>query len=223
MLQTSRSAMLSIILLAGSLLLAPGQLHAFDAEGVDQGVIQKLTGGSPLVVVEEHKGGGLKLVTGGVLIDASREFVWEVLTDYAAYSEWMPEVEEVTVIKEDGNVQDVKYDLAFKISIITRKVSYVLRKTSKKPSRIEWELVEGDFDYSVGGWQLLQTRGGKATMAYYSTFTNMRSMGALVGGLLKNEPALEMAIQVSTAVTVVQSLRDRILSLKSGKAASESK
>jgi len=206
---------------ASVLLFLPGQVQAFDAEGVDQDVIQRLTGGSPLVVVEEHEGGGLKLVTGGVLVEAPREYVWDVITDYSKYPDWMPEVEEVTVVRDEGNSKDIKYELLFKISIITRRVKYTLRKFSKKPSRIEWELVEGDFDYAVGGWQLVPTRGGEATMAYYSTYTNLRSMGALVGGLLKNEPALEMAIQVSTAVTVVQSLRDRVAALRSPKVAED--
>ncbi len=70
--------------------------------------------------------------------------------------------------------------------------------------------MEGDFDKSVGGWHLTPARGGKATIAWYSTFTNLKSMGRLVKGLLEEQPALEMAIQVSTAVTVVQKLRERV-------------
>lgn len=201
------------------LLVAAGPSFAFDAAGVDQDVVQQLTGGSPLVVVEENKDGSLKLVTGGVLVEAPPEVVWEVITDYARYPEWMPEVEEMTVLKEEGNMREVRYDLLFKISIIKRKVTYTMRMTSKKPETIEWELIDGDFDYSVGGWQLVPTQDGKATMAYYSTYTNLRSMGALIGGLLKQQPALEMAIQVSTAVTVVQKLRERVEAQKSGKLA----
>ncbi len=207
------------LLLVGALILSASPSLAFDAADVDQAAIQKLTGGSPLVVVEEHKAGGLKLVTGGVLVEASPEYVWDVITDYPKYPEWMPEVEKVTVVRDDGNFKDVKYNLAFKISIITRKVDYTLRKYAKKPHRIEWELIEGDFDDAIGGWQLVPAHGGKATMAYYSTYTNLRSMGSLVGGILKQQPALEMAIQVSTAVTVVQSLRDRVQALKAGKTA----
>lgn len=198
-------------------LMAASPALAFDATGVDQGVIQQLTGGSPLVVVEEKDDHSLKLVTGGVLVEAPPEVVWGVITDYAKYPEWMPEVEEMTVLKEEGNVREVRYDLLFKISIIKRKVTYTMRMLSKKPERIEWELIDGDFDYSVGGWQLVPAKGGKATMAYYSTYTNLRSMGALIGGLLKQQPALEMAIQVSTAVTVVQKLRERVEAMKSGK------
>ena len=100
------------------LLVAAGPSFAFDAAGVDQDVVQQLTGGSPLVVVEENKDGSLKLVTGGVLVEAPPEVVWEVITDYARYPEWMPEVEEMTVLKEEGNMREVRYDLLFKISII---------------------------------------------------------------------------------------------------------
>jgi ribosome-associated toxin RatA of RatAB toxin-antitoxin module len=203
-----------LALVAGFCLLWPAAAQAFDAAGVDQTAIHQLTGGSPLVVVEEHDDGRLKLVTGGVLIEATPEVVWAVITDYARYPDWMPEVEKVTVVKEEGRVADIKYDLLFKISIITRKISYTLRKISKKPTRIEWELIEGDFDDAIGGWQLVPTRNGEATMAYYSTYTNLRSMGSLIGGILKQQPALEMAIQVSTAVTVVQTLRDRVEALQ---------
>ena len=194
-------------------LLAAGPAQALDATGVDQGAIQQLTGGSPLVVVEEHEDATLKLVTGGVLVEAPSAVVWAVITDYEKYPEWMPEVEQVTVLKEEGNMREVRYDLLFKISIIKRKVNYTLRMLYDEPKRIEWELVEGDFDRAIGGWQLIPIRGGQATMVYYSTFTNLRSMGSLIGGLLKQQPALEMAIQVSAAVTVVQKLRERVEAL----------
>jgi len=190
--------------------LLPGAASALDATTVEPATLERLTGGSPIVIVEENPGGGLKLVTGAVQIAAPVSIVWGVVTDYEAYPEWMPEVTEVTTeLREDGT-RDVRYELLFELSIIKRKMDYILRTTETPMSRIEWELVEGDFDKAIGGWQLVPAHDGRATLAWYSTFTNLKSMGRLVRGLLEEQPALEMAIQVSTAVTVVQELRERV-------------
>jgi ribosome-associated toxin RatA of RatAB toxin-antitoxin module len=209
-----RSFLSCLVIIASVSLAAPA--FAFDAEGVDQSAVEKLSGGAPIVVVEEHEGGGLKLVTGGVLILAPPADVWKVVTDYSRYTEWMPDVAEINVLKDEGVVKEIQYKLVFKLSIITRKVQYTLQTIETKNKRIEWELIDGDFDHSIGGWQLMPTHDGAATMAYYSTFTNLKSMGALIKGILDQQPALEMAIQVSTAITVVQKLRDRVDAIQRG-------
>ena len=196
------SALLGSIAAAAALLASPAA-HAFDATKASPEAVEALTGGAPMVIVEEHQGGGLKLVTGGTFIDAPPETVWGVITDYTSYPEGMPEVKEVTVDPVQAKVKDVHYRLLFKLSIISKKIDYTLRKIETPPRRIEWELTEGDFDHAIGSWQLVPARGGQATLVYYSTFNNLKSMGRLVRGLLDEQPALEMAIQVSTAVTVV--------------------
>ncbi|MCP4872842.1 MAG: hypothetical protein GY898_29480 [Proteobacteria bacterium] len=203
----NRAATLASLLFV---LLAASPASALDVTRVEPATIESLTGGAPMVIVEEEPAGGLKLVTGGVLIAAPPSVVWKVITDYDRYAEWMPEVTEVKASDNGDGTKNVMYDLLFELSIIRRKMNYTLLTTETGGNHIEWTLVEGDFDKSVGGWHLTPARGGKATIAWYSTFTNLKSMGRLVKGLLEEQPALEMAIQVSTAVTVVQKLRERV-------------
>jgi len=192
--------------------LAPVPALGFDAGKVAPETVDQLTGGSPLVIVEENSDGSLKLVTGGVRIDASPQEVWDVVTDYASYPNWMPEVTECEVTKDNGRIKEIRYRILFKLSIITKKIDYTLRKAEVPIQRIDWELVDGDFDHGIGSWQMVPIQGGESTLVYYSTFNNLRSMGRLVRGLMEEQPALEMAIQVSTAVTVVKALRDRVTS-----------
>ncbi len=215
------SRSLLVVAVALGLLLFASPASALEPREVDPATIERLTGGAPMVIVEEEPTGGLKLVTGGVLIDAPPAEVWTVVTDYDKYPEWMPEVTEVVATDNGDGTKNVAYELLFELSIIKRKMNYTLQTTETGGNHIEWTLIEGDFDKSIGGWHLTEARGGKATIAWYSTFTNLKSMGRLVRGLLEEQPALEMAIQVSTAVTVVQKLRERVEAPESATASAE--
>jgi ribosome-associated toxin RatA of RatAB toxin-antitoxin module len=203
------SRTVSVLILAFGLFLA-SPAAALNPADVDAAAIESLTGGSPMVIVEEEPDGSLKLVTGVVLIAAPPAVVWRVITDYDAYPQWMPEVTEVTATDNGDGTKNVEYHLLFELSIIKRKMNYTLLTTETGGNHIEWTLLEGGCDRSVGGWHLTPARSGKATIAWYSTFTNLKSMGRLIRGLMDEQPALEMAIQVSTAVTVVQKLRERV-------------
>ena len=47
-------------------------------------------------------------------------------------------------------------------------------------------------------------------MIFYSTYTDLLSMGWIVASLLEEQPSMEMAIQASTAVMVVKSVKEAV-------------
>ena len=202
--------MVQRLLILLSLFLVARPAQAFDTSKVDAATLHELAGDGHLGVVEENPNGSLRLVTAGSRIDAPVEKVWAQITDYEGYNTWMPQVEKVEARNRKGNTVDVFFDLAFKFSVISKEVTYTLRQMETPKKSIRWFLVDGDFSVSRGSWHLVPVADGKSTMVFYSTYTDLVSMGWILKTLLEEQPSMELAIQASTAVMVVKSLKTSI-------------
>ncbi|HET6949643.1 MAG TPA: SRPBCC family protein [Acidimicrobiales bacterium] len=85
-----------------------------------------------------------------IVIDASPQRIWEVLTDFDAYMTWARDLKSVTVIDRDdeGRARDV----AFRAAAMGRSTSYTLRYDyGKAPDVLAWRLVEGDITRQLDG------------------------------------------------------------------------
>ena len=197
-----------LLLLLLALSLVPVRGLAFEPGSVDLPALRRMLTMGPVLLVEEGKDGRARMVTGAVFIAAPLERCWSAVADYTAYPLWMPETKEVTVVAEEGPVKTVAYHLEFSFSVITKKIEYVLKETETFPHRIAWERVSGDFSTVNGAWNLVRSDGG--TVVYYSTYTDLASMGWILKSLIKEQPGLELAIQGSTALMVLKALKGRI-------------
>ncbi len=185
------------------------QAWAFRADTVDAATLKQIMGGGQIVMIDEHPDGRLKLVTGATYVKSSPQSVWGVITDYGAYPQWMPQTSEVTVSNQQGNARDVHFQLDFEFSVITKRVEYTVRHRWTDNRRIDWTLVEGDFQTAVGSWELVSTDDGAGTLVFFSTYTDLESMGWIVKTLLKEQPTMDIAIQGSTALMAVKAVKER--------------
>lgn len=180
--------------------------------GVDLPTIQKLLNeGEILIVKEEETGGRFKYVSAGVLIDAPPEAVWNIITGYEKYPEFVPDCEKAEV--EPGDAEGtffVKFVVAVKFSVIKVRARYTLRQVHQQSKRrIDWTLEEGDLAENIGAWELIPLKDGKATGAFYSLYSDLRSLGFLVKWLLKEQPVMELAITSSTAILMARAVKAR--------------
>ncbi len=93
------------------------------------------------------------------IIRSKPEAVWRTLTDYAAFPEYMPNVLESKVQREEGNISWV----AIKFSVAVKYVNYVLKivhERSAKPWKITWTRVEGDLKSIDGHYTLYEIPEG---------------------------------------------------------------
>jgi ribosome-associated toxin RatA of RatAB toxin-antitoxin module len=97
-----------------------------------------------------------------IWIDAPIERVYAVVTDYAAYPEFVPGVRACTPGEVVGGVRRVAYD----VDLGVRRAQYVLGHREERPVGVSWSLVSGDaFARSDGAWRLTGAKGG--TRALY--------------------------------------------------------
>ena len=102
----------------------------------------------------------MPVATHSAVIAASVDEVMAVITDFKAYSKFLPEMVRAEVLSHEGNT----WEVAFEIKII-RRLKYTLRLVQESPDRLSWTLVEGAFRANSGSWCLSQE--GEGTRADY--------------------------------------------------------
>lgn len=214
LLRKSIIRLLALTLVVGSLSVVEANADAGKFTGVDEATYKRLMTDGQLIVVDRDSRGETKLVTGGVIIDATPLEVAKVVADFAVYHEFMPQTEEVSVVSRKGKVWETEYDLDFEFSVISIGIEYTLRQTFNLPEVITFSRVSGDIKKIEGSWTFYPLDGGKRCALFYSTFSDMKSVGRVVSYILKQQPVMELAIQSSTALLVVEALKKRVEQLK---------
>lgn len=86
--------------------------------------------------------------TDSIAIRASRERVFEVVSDFGRYPEFLPEVEKVKVISKSKT----RAKAAFTVNMV-KTIHYTLDFKLSPPNTIKWTLVEGEFmESNEGSW-----------------------------------------------------------------------
>ena len=98
-----------------------------------------------------------------LVVDAPIARVFAVISDYARYAEFLPELRGVDVQKGDDGVAHVRFD----VQLIVRVV-YTLRVIEDYPSRISWSLAEAKMIEENSGFWLLEDLDEVQTRVTYN-------------------------------------------------------
>ena len=202
---------LAIAILFPSASLGERIYTLLDTSKLPPNVMQQLLSDGQLLMVKENAQGKLELITAGVLVNKPPQDVYDVIHDYEHYPEFMPSVVKSEVIyrSPDGKVEHVRHHVKFKFSILSYTVVYTLKNDLYPPRGMKWDLLEGDLASSYGSWELVPLDGGKRTAAFYSVYSDIRSINWIVRKFVEATPGMEMAINASTCVLVLKSIKAR--------------
>lgn len=107
-----------------------------------------------------------------IVINAPVEKVFDVITHYEQYSEFLPEVKKVRLSDRQGNDVNVHYEVD-----VVKTVKYTIRAHEERPTKMSWTFIEGEFMKDNQGSWLLEPTGEGTTKAIY---TVEMALGALV-------------------------------------------
>ena len=93
--------------------------------------------------------GGIIAAKHKVIFAAKPQDVFEVLTDFESYPEFIPEVSYARIVEET----DAYTVIDFRINL-GRSFSYTLKFTTKPYQWVRWTYVRGDFRSNEGSWTL---------------------------------------------------------------------
>lgn len=181
----------------------------FNPESLDTRTLRTLAERGTSIIVDTDASGALKLVTAGIVVNAPPQTVFDTAMDFAHFPEFMPQVESAKVESETADHKNVQLGLKFKFSVISTSMKYTERVTWNAPESITFQFVEGDLTRGGGSYRMLPIDGGAHTLLFYSTISDLRSTGFLTRTLIKEQPPMEAAIQVSTASVVAQAIKKR--------------
>lgn len=119
-----------------------------------------LKSGQPTITGEKGK------YTARVLVKASPDVAWSVLTDYSSFSKFLPNVVSSKILQSSGDhkvVEQIDSRQVFFVSVQSRVRSAI---TEKAKTRIDFQLVDGDLQSLKGYWMvepIAAFSGAKAT------------------------------------------------------------
>ncbi len=113
-----------------------------------------------------------------ITINAPREKVFDTISDYERYPEFLPEVKRIKTSNRRGAEVDVHYEVE-----LVKTIKYTVHLKEERPSKLSWTFVDGELmKDNRGGW-VLDDLGNGTTKA---TYTVEVTLGALVPKTIVN-------------------------------------
>jgi|SRR5215217_471858 len=98
-----------------------------------------------------------------IVINAPIEKVFDVITQYDRYPEFLSEVKETRTANRKDNTVDVHY----KVDVM-KTVRYSIRVVEERPRRMSWTFIEGEVMKDNKGSWVLEPEGEGKTRATYN-------------------------------------------------------
>jgi ribosome-associated toxin RatA of RatAB toxin-antitoxin module len=102
-----------------------------------------------------------------LVMEVSAEQLFGVVTDFARYPEFIPELKAARVLESQGPTRQVEFELELTLLGFVRRIRYTLGFELKPPTAVDWHFVGGEvMKDNRGGW-LLKPLGPTRTEATY--------------------------------------------------------
>lgn len=92
--------------------------------------------------------------TGRVLVTASVDTAWNVLTDYNNFKNFIPTVISSAILKADGTKKTYEQVNVTRILVFSYQSRLVVATSESYPTQIAFRAIEGDVNSLVGAWML---------------------------------------------------------------------
>jgi ribosome-associated toxin RatA of RatAB toxin-antitoxin module len=97
------------------------------------------------------------------VFNVSLDKLWDVITDYEGYVDFVEGLENLEITKRDGKDVYANYT----VSMFGKKVHYTLKHTESPKKSLKWEMIEGEFfKHNNGGWDLKAKGDNKVEATY---------------------------------------------------------
>ena len=104
-------------------------------------------------------------------VDVPIARMFEVVTDYERYPEFLPDVRRAELKRRDGNIAEVTFEIE-----VIKRIRYTLRMEETEPTALNWTLVKGDFMKLNNGRWTLEALGEQQTRATYAIELKLGAM-----------------------------------------------
>ncbi|OJH37060.1 type II toxin-antitoxin system RatA family toxin [Cystobacter ferrugineus] len=113
-----------------------------------------------------------------IVINAPPEKLFDVITQYEKYPEFLSEVKKIRVLERKENTVKIQYEVD-----VIKTIRYTILVTEERPKRMSWTFVEGEVMKDNKGSWVLEPDGQGGTKA---TYTVELALGPLVPKAIVN-------------------------------------
>jgi ribosome-associated toxin RatA of RatAB toxin-antitoxin module len=115
-------------------------------------------------------------------MNAGPAAVMAVLTDFAAYPDFLPEIRSVDILSASADQWEVRFH-----AHVIRPLQYTLRLQREGDTRLAWTMLDGIFTSNDGAWELEQlTPDGEGAPRTCATYVIDLVLGVFVPQALVN-------------------------------------
>ncbi len=186
----------------------PGTRSEYGFAELDESTMEKLLDQGAMIVVRQNEDMTLVNVTAGQLVDAPLDTVWEVVTDFENYPEFMPQTSKQVVKKRHADdLIVVEQTIDVKIwRLPSVGITYQLAQELTPKRRVRFWHIDGDLYGTYGGWDLVSA--GDKTMAFYTLYSNLTALGWGLGSIFESQPDFMAGVNVTTAMMVAKAVKE---------------
>lgn len=91
---------------------------------------------------------------GQIITKGKTEMAWSVLTDYANFKNFLPNIADSKLIKEEGVIKTFEQVNVVDLWLVTKKFTVQIAATENRPQKIDFQLVKGDLGKLKGTWSI---------------------------------------------------------------------
>ena len=205
----------SAIILTVSLfmLIANNAFAGLLEQKLDESTLKVLLNRGELILLEEENG-KLKYITLAIIIDAPLDKVWQVITDFENYPDFIPGHKNCKIIKRHSNEITVESAVKFKFIGIGSTVRYTTKYRLQKPELI---IFDTEKNRETGRYKLIPIdEGSRVVLFRTKEAADVDNFGRVAKFLIIQKPEIEFSMQLSPLRINIKAIKEQSELLNKG-------
>jgi ribosome-associated toxin RatA of RatAB toxin-antitoxin module len=172
---------------------------------LDELTLEKLLKKGELIHIEE-KDGKLKYIDYAIIIDAPLDKVWQVITDFENYPDFIPGQKLCKIINKQGNVMIVESAVEFKFMGVGSTVNYTTKYILQKPELIIFDTKRNK---ETGRYKFIPIDEGKRVVLFRTKEVDRDNFTGVVKILINKKPEIEFSLYLSPLRINMKAIKER--------------
>ncbi len=172
---------------------------------LDESTLKALLNKGELVLLDEENG-RIKHIDYAILINAPLDNVWQVMTDFESYPEFIPGQKVSKIIDRQSNDVMVKSAVEFKFMGVGSTVKYTTKYIINKPELITFDTKK---NRATGSYKLIPIDGGKHVVLFRSKDIENDNFTGVVKILIDKKSEMESSLYLSPLRINMKAIKKR--------------
>ena len=172
---------------------------------LDESTLKELLNRGELIHLEEENG-KLKHIDYAIIIDAPLDKVWQVITDFENYPDFIPGQKVCKIINKQGNEMIVESAVEFKFMGVGSTVSYTTKYILQKPELIIFDTKK---NRETGRYKFIPIDEGKRVVLFRTKEVDRDNFTGVVKILIDKKPDMESSLYLSPLRINMKAIKER--------------